>query len=94
MIKKVKNELKGKINKFRKNHNWKKKYNELLNDYEKVIFENMNKEKEIDSLNFKLENDFQAKKIDDLEYVNKHYRETIHKLREEIIELKQKIARK
>lgn len=90
MAKKIKNKLKSVINKYKKNHNWKKKYNELLKEYDKVFLENMIKEKEIDNLNFKLEKDNQAQKIENLEYSNQRKLETIHRLRSEIIDLKEK----
>lgn len=88
MKRKKVNILKTKLLEIKDKFDWKKKYKSILKLYEEEKERNARLQVEIDSLEFKLEKDFQAKKIEELESSLQHKWDIIHRLREEIIKLK------
>ena len=82
--------IKEKIKKIKSNIDCKIQLKNLKKEYKRLKEENLEKEKEIDRLEFLLDKDMQARKIQDLENANQHKWEVIHSLRKEIIQLKGK----
>lgn len=86
--------IKENIKKIKSKFDYRIKFKKIKKDYEYLKDENIKKEIEIDRLEHLLDKDFQAKKIEELEYSNQHKWYVIHDLRAEIIKLKGKLKEK